>query len=407
MRARHVAHALASFPVYSAAFLSPYELVLGGGGGTTKSGIKNKLRLYAMDETLNLKLVDETELGSGEDAPMSMAAHPEERKVVCGVNSAVDKVQKGENQNCRFYNIERMRLKFDTMRGTLSMKDEEDYQRVTAFSPDGRYLAVAGTQELTVFTFPELKPTSIRLDKGEIYDVSFSDSLLVVTTKLNLLVYSLPSSPSPPSSNSEKGKSKETSTSSDADPAPYTLLLTIASPKLPGAGPDAIASFRASAFHPLEPRVFYTVLNATLPRKKGVKTAPKRAYIVKWHVNADGWKADRVRKVGDKGVASFDISPNGKWIAFGSSDCSVGVLDSWTLVPLLTILKAHELPSTMLRFNPSSSLLVSGSADSTVRVVSIPNGLGDSSWPTVLIVIMGVFAVLFAIVLQMYIAGVL
>lgn len=25
-------------------------------------------------------------------------------------------------------------------------------------------------------------------------------------------------------------------------------------------------------------------------------------------------------------------SPNGKWIAFGSSDCSVGVLDSWTLV---------------------------------------------------------------------------
>lgn len=40
-----------------------------------------------------------------------------------------------------------------------------------------------------------------------------------------------------------------------------------------------------------------------------MKTAPKRAYIVKWHVGAegDGWKADRVRKVGDKGVASFDI----------------------------------------------------------------------------------------------------
>lgn len=30
-----------------------------------------------MDETLNLKLVDEIELASGEDAPMSMAAHPE------------------------------------------------------------------------------------------------------------------------------------------------------------------------------------------------------------------------------------------------------------------------------------------------------------------------------------------
>lgn len=38
-----------------------------------------------------------------------------------------------------------------------------------------------------------------------------------------------------------------------------------------------------------------------------MKTAPKRAYIVKWVVSADGWKADRIRKVGDKGVASFDI----------------------------------------------------------------------------------------------------
>lgn len=57
MRARHVAHGLSNFPVYSSAFLSPYELVLGGGGGTTKSGIKNKLvrtfnivlRLYGPD----------------------------------------------------------------------------------------------------------------------------------------------------------------------------------------------------------------------------------------------------------------------------------------------------------------------------------------------------------------------
>jgi len=43
MRARHIAHALPSFPVYSSAFLSPRGLVLGGGGGATRSGIKNKL----------------------------------------------------------------------------------------------------------------------------------------------------------------------------------------------------------------------------------------------------------------------------------------------------------------------------------------------------------------------------
>jgi prolactin regulatory element-binding protein len=43
MRARHTAHSTPTFPVYSAAFLSPTELVLGGGGGASKTGIKNKL----------------------------------------------------------------------------------------------------------------------------------------------------------------------------------------------------------------------------------------------------------------------------------------------------------------------------------------------------------------------------
>ena len=43
MRARHTAHSTPTFPVYSAAFLSPGEVVLGGGGGASKTGIKNKL----------------------------------------------------------------------------------------------------------------------------------------------------------------------------------------------------------------------------------------------------------------------------------------------------------------------------------------------------------------------------
>jgi prolactin regulatory element-binding protein len=97
MRARHTAHSTPGFPVYSATFLSPGELILGGGGGASKTGIKNKLvrspsgepqrlrlclflfllqRLYHVDEYLTLKLADELELDKGEDAPMSMAAHP-------------------------------------------------------------------------------------------------------------------------------------------------------------------------------------------------------------------------------------------------------------------------------------------------------------------------------------------
>lgn len=55
MRARHEPHSLPAFPVYSSSFLSPNELVLGGGGGASRSGIKNKLvsaSLLALAELL-------------------------------------------------------------------------------------------------------------------------------------------------------------------------------------------------------------------------------------------------------------------------------------------------------------------------------------------------------------------
>jgi hypothetical protein len=43
MRAQHSPHFLTAYPVYSSAFLSPSHLVLGGGGGASRTGIKNKL----------------------------------------------------------------------------------------------------------------------------------------------------------------------------------------------------------------------------------------------------------------------------------------------------------------------------------------------------------------------------
>ena len=47
--------------------------------------------------------------------------------------------------------------------------------------------------------------------------------------------------------------------------------------------------------------------------------------------------------------------------------------------PLLSVLKAHEFPPTVIRFNPSSTLLVSGSPDNTVRAVVIPENLAGTS----------------------------
>jgi prolactin regulatory element-binding protein len=80
----------------------------------------------------------------------------------------------------------------------------------------------------------------------------------------------------------------------------------------------------------------------------------------------------------------------------------------------------------VLKFNPTSRLLVSGSADNTVRLIAIPEGLGDTcaycpyivtywskadglplslaSWTYALVVLLALFIVLFAIALQFFIA---
>ena len=62
-------------------------------------------RLYHIEGDKTLDLLDELELASGEDAPMSMAAHPSRTEIACGINSSEDALRSGPNQNCRVYNV--------------------------------------------------------------------------------------------------------------------------------------------------------------------------------------------------------------------------------------------------------------------------------------------------------------
>jgi hypothetical protein len=43
MRTQHTGHTFEGFPVNSATFISDDQLVLGGGGGASRSGVKNRL----------------------------------------------------------------------------------------------------------------------------------------------------------------------------------------------------------------------------------------------------------------------------------------------------------------------------------------------------------------------------
>ena len=87
------AHGL-GLPIFSLAFVDgaasaaddaaparSLQLVLGGGGGNSKTGVRNKLLLYSVDPvTRDIAELDTFVLPKDEDAPMSLAAHPDVRR---------------------------------------------------------------------------------------------------------------------------------------------------------------------------------------------------------------------------------------------------------------------------------------------------------------------------------------
>ncbi|KAF7800109.1 hypothetical protein EIP86_011354 [Pleurotus ostreatoroseus] len=301
MRAKHSSHSLAAFPVYSSAFVSSTELVLGGGGGQSRTGVKNKLRLYNVNFEKDLSLLDEYELEKGEDAPMSMAAYAATQQLVCGVNSSLEALEQGKNQNCRKFRVADGKLSFEASQSTLAITVDtvdDDFQKVTVLSPDGAFVAVAGTKDLSLLRFPSLEPAAapIHLSKGEIYDATFSPGNLVIATTVNLLVYALPTSKIDGESEKQSGKRKDTSALG------LKLEKTVEPPSL--SGDNAESSFRSARFHPADSKVMYTVVNTVPPRAR-TKKPSRKAFVCRW--DTDKWEITKHRKVSDRNVTCFDI----------------------------------------------------------------------------------------------------
>jgi len=402
MRPVHAHHPLPAFPVYSSAFLSSTQLVLGGGGGASRSGIKNRLRLYEVNEKRSIELKYEYELEKGEDAPMSMAGHIKSGTIACGINSVEERLVKGENENCRAFTISNSEIQLLNTKNTLPAGDMDDYQKVTVLSQDGTVVAVAGSHDLTLLSYPTLMPIAetIHTEK-EIYDASLSGTLLVIATTTNLLVYSLPVAAQtralPGSPNKREKKFSKTATSGFTEkPQVLQLQNKVNLPSMTGEG----STFRAARHHPLDEHVIYTIINVSPPRSKKSKSTTRHAYICKW--NTDTWTMQKSRKVGDRGITCVDLSPDGRFVGFGSSDLTIGMLDAQTLSPLVTILKAHEFPPTTIKFNPNTTLLVSGSPDNSIRLISIPHGVGGSSWGIFLLLLIAILVVLLSIIARQY-----
>lgn len=59
-------------PIYSSTFINPTTIIIGAGGGTTKSGITNKITII----NITTKHENQLNLQKGDDVPMSMHYDP-------------------------------------------------------------------------------------------------------------------------------------------------------------------------------------------------------------------------------------------------------------------------------------------------------------------------------------------
>ncbi|KAG0220813.1 quinon protein alcohol dehydrogenase-like superfamily [Mortierella sp. GBAus27b] len=352
-------------PIYCVGFTHDDHLILAGGGGAGRSGVQNKISIYRIDRTNKaLTLLVEKVLNRDEDAPMSLAVHPTEPIMAFGINSAVNKIEAGENENCRVFQYSDERIESVHNKGTLVSRDENDYQKVTRFSRDGSKLATGGTDGVVaVLNYPTLTPSKpVTHFKGhEVFDLDFSEdgSYIAVVSAKNMWIIA-----------SDTG----------------LVLETITNPVL---NKKTSYEFRTCQFgHGAFSNILYTVVNGERQRKP---------FVCMW--NTTNWTRIRTAPVGPKPITVCAISGDGKLIAFASSDLSIRVCSAKTLQVLMTIPKAHAMPIMSLAFSRDSSLLVSGSVDNSCRITTIPKTFPKNNFAMLVLALLFVFL---AALIQMY-----
>ncbi|KAJ1884738.1 hypothetical protein LPJ66_010461 [Kickxella alabastrina] len=341
------------FPIGCIGITQNNEVVLGGGGGAGRSGVKNKLAVYTIEKT-GLKSVSELVLSSSEDAPTSLALHPKEKVLATSINASKAQIEKGENNNCRLFELKKKSIKAGKSTQSVCSTSDYDYQRCSAFDPSGKLLAGGSTNgTLSVIQYPQLVPAFPFIEASdEINDVDFnlSGKWLAVTTDKELKVIS----------------AKDGSVVQTID-NPHTAKGTSAVFRFAKFG----RSKGSKEFTALQTRielkdVLYTVLNTR---------SRKQAYIAMWDTNK--WERLVTRPVCNSAITTFALSKSGRLLAFATASLQICICDAHTLRVLMRIHNAHGFAITVLAFDAEEKCLISGSADETCQVIVIPD-----KWPS-------------------------
>lgn len=358
-------------PVFAVAFLDDAHVVCAGGGGAGRTGVANALAAFELVRGVPALVPSgEITLARDEDAPMCVAAERTTHTLVCGINSGAAALARGDNDALRIFSYtihEPAGARADKAQGkahapvslapvraarSLAITDGEQYMRTCTFAPDARFVAVGSSDgRAQLHRFPSLEPVwasdrALFADGDEVYDADFSadGTLLVLTTPKALVIVT-------------------TAPKGAATGAEPRIIQTLTEP---GVGRGTRASFRAARFGRGDTRHrLYTLVNTT--------GRTRASYISVW--DADQWHLECTRRVCTRPATVLALSERGDALAVGTSDLALHILSTHArLAPLVRVANVHDFPPTCVAFSPSGTHVVSGSADSSLRLIELPPG---------------------------------
>ncbi|KAI8376356.1 quinon protein alcohol dehydrogenase-like superfamily [Radiomyces spectabilis] len=326
-------------PVFGLGFTQKNQLVVAGGGGAGRSGIKNKVSSYRIDvRRKDLEEEASLELSPDEDAPMCLDVHPTDHVVVAGVNQSKDHMERGDNQNCRALSVSETNIDCQQTIKSMASTNADDYQKVVRFSHDGKLVATGATNgEIHVFKYPEFEAhmDKVELEKSEILDVDISDdnAKLACVSRDALRIVRL------------RGKNAG------------EIVQTIHASSLEKKQKVEFRSFRHGRGYTKE--MAFAVVNGR-----------DRAFVCKFDVYS--LEQQKMVKVSNKPITACSLSRDGALLAIATSDLSIILLDALNMRVLTTLKNAHGFSITSIAISADRRLLASGSADNTCRIVSLP-----------------------------------
>lgn len=299
-------------------------LIFGGGGGEGRTGVRNGLVLAHHDFDTDILSESVHFYDTDDDPPYRMAIHPLDDSIICSFSNGCRRFEfTSQNES------EARKIEIKPSEKALDQLENAGRQQSLVFSTDGLLLAAGGEDgHLRVFEWPSLK---IVLDQPDahksIKDLDFSlDGTFLVSLGDSgpCRIWNLSTSSPAASLSVDKG--------------------------------ERLGSCRFSR-DGVRPLLFVSV-------KQGEK-----GLIAYWDTNT--WEKVGTQVIEKNPISAFNISSDGKFLATGTSEGDISIIDVSKMRPCQKVKGAHMFFVSTVEFSRDSRVLVSASGDSSLKVTRI------------------------------------